>query len=187
MSYPFVILNITTNPIEYLAPDNTFTTDPAKAKHFATLEKGRDGKRAMHEELQFWGDQQNNYTVIPYTGSLLPAKRKSLPPADFFEVARPLTAEHIYEILNVQDFDLCFTMVDLVTGSGQMKVEVIINQFDDKVEGRALTFTFPGVISHDEEIILREFASEHWKSVKVETHGSGFAMYTALILKTGLR
>lgn len=171
MSQAYVIMNVTVNPSEYLTNDNIFVTDVTKAKQFTTLQAGRNGKSKMHEELKIWGDEQANYAVIPYTGAQKKPVVKSLPHPDFFEVMNPHSAEGILNILSDPHFEMCFTAVNVMTGSGQMKFDLYYDAETERPLGRAYEFSFPGYLTVDEVDLLKEMASEHWTACAVYAKG----------------
>lgn len=188
MSQEYVIINVAANPPLYLSPFNTFVPEIDAAKTFPSLQKARTAKTVMHEDLKIWGDEQDNYTPVPLPTKPVAPVVVALPPVDFYEVQRKLTADTIHSRLSEQDFDMLFTPVNEITGSGQMCVGLYSDHHHGGPVGRQFRFSFAGHIDDDEVAKLVEMVKAGgWTSAAITRRGNGCAAWTILSMRSDNR
>lgn len=185
----FAIINVAANPPVYLGADK-FTDKLDEARLFSSLKEGREALPVMHEKFQIWGDEQNNFAVVPTVQhEVKPTMLRALPPPDFFEIGDATTAATIIDILTGDHFAISFTPVDNITGAGEMMSGLGTDIHDDRAIGRVAKFSFPGWMEVSEVELLRESATRHnlWKNCRVVNRGNGFAKWFIVILSAELK
>lgn len=184
MKHEFAIMNISTNPPTYIDDNNKLVIDVNKAKRFDTIVAGRDGKSAVHEALAIWGDEQNNYAVVPVPVEPLVPPQKRIPVPDFYETVSYTTAEHICEILSDHSVEMCFTPTDVITCSGQMASHSVNHPITGEILGREFLFSFPGCITTEEKEKLRKMC-DGWDVCTVHHRGHGITSWIIVKLQVG--
>ena len=186
----FAIINVAANPPVYLDGHNKFTEKLDEARLFSSLKEGRAALPVMHEALQIWGDEQNNFAVVPTVRHEVKAPElKSLPHPDFYEVGDATVASTIVDMLCHENVARYFMPVDNITGAGQVMSGLGTDMHDDRAVGRMAKFSFPGWMEISEVELLRESATRHnqWKNCRVVHRGNGFAKWFIVILSAELK
>lgn len=185
MSQEYVIINVAANPHLYLSPFNTFEPEINEAKTYPSLLKVRTALSAMYEDLKIWGTEQNNYMPVPLPTQLVAPTVVAMPPVDFYEVQRKLTANWVHSRLSEQEFDLPFTPVNEITGASQMCVGLYYDHHHGGPVGRQFRFSFAGHMDSDEVAKLVEMVQAgNWTSAAITHRGIGCAAWTILSLRS---
>lgn len=185
MSHEFAIMNISTNPPTYIDDNNKLVIDVNKAKRFDSIVSGRNGKSAVHEALAIWGDEQNNYAVVPVPVEQVVPPQRRLPVPDFYETSSYITAVHVFELLSSHDLELCFTPTDAITCSGQMASHSVNHPITGEILGREFLFSVPGCINSDEVEKLRKMSEGGWDVCTVQHRGHGLTAWSIVKLQAG--
>lgn len=182
MSVKYIIMSLVA-PIKYMTAEYQLVDDNSQAVGYDVLADAHKALSELFIRASIWPDEQANYSVTPIFPAEFKTPKTKLPPPDFFEVMQvELTAETVLELLSSDTFELCFTGVSAITGSGQMVVNLLINPITRVPTGREFKFSFVGTMNKTELETLKEMAEGNWSNCIVQSHGNGPAAWTTVTL-----
>lgn len=182
MSLKYVVGSLTA-PIQYMNAEYKLVSDVAQAKTYSVLADAHEALSELFRRADIYVDEQSNYCVTPIWPATFEPPKPKLPPPDFYEVMlSELTADAVLEILSSNTFELGFSGVAEIKGSGQMVINLLTHPITMQPAGREFKFSFTGTMYPAEVEKLKGMAVDDWSGCNVKSYGNGAAAWTVVTL-----